>query len=366
MPKRSYKATQKKKHAARNTIARKPIDKRTATQTIAMAVRKSIDKRRRDHATQIIAKAVRKNSMTKLYKDLSQRRNEPSIYRFRRRCELFPHPVEIFAKQGITIPMNWNPAFFWAHISNAEMFFCIMKLYTPKPRRNEHIVEDITLKKFDLHAYANNDIIIGIKAIQYKGRNINHNVFYEVRMNDGLPQATIVDANGGDYYSNMKDEEYARVFDSFFGGIPYMFAQTHRINEAESEALKPYFDHFGLAYELGPGYCGVMSYFFLLDYICTDQWKKKDIRRFVQATKEWVLASHNGYYSPSLTRLRTLLFVRYLGYKIFKLSGAKDQPGDTYGQLFCRTELSDDKTTMSMTIQVNDKSLTFTSDALEL
>ena len=143
--------------------------KNTARKTIAKAVRKSIDKRRRNHATQIIAKAVRKNSLTKLYKNLSHRRNEPSIYRFRRRCELFPHPVEIFARQGITIPLNWTPALFWRKIPNAEIFFLIVKLYTPRLRHNEHIIYDITLDKFDRHAYASNDIIIGIKAIKYEG-----------------------------------------------------------------------------------------------------------------------------------------------------------------------------------------------------
>ena len=171
---------------------------------------------------------------------------------------------------------------------------------------------------FPRHKYRDYDVIIGLKYVLVKGEA--HLVFFEVRMNQGSPHAMVLDPNG------RTETEYKTVLQRFFRSIPFDVATTTNVNRSDRkdnrlEALRA----LGFSTEdnmLTGGYCVTISMFFLIDYICTDQWRARNSDHFVRASTEWLISpeeNQTGYYSPLLTDIRTILFGRYLAYKIMRL-----------------------------------------------
>ena len=266
--------------------------------------------------------------MSKHYKMVADVRQQPSIYRFRTRCKPFPHPVEIFSKQGLDVPLNKN--FTNKLKANALWlnFLLLAKSILPNLLDNQHIYKynDIQGKtvnwrnmdiKFPKRKYRNDDIIIGLKYLN-RGEGA-HLVFFEVRMNKGHDAvATVIDPNG------FTRVEYRELLEKFFYDIPVYVARTVNINTNEKNIEKKLLD---LGFSSNPdnfnmgGYCATISCFFLLDYICTDQWKSRTIDHFVRASQEWLmspLGNTRGLYSVEAATLRIIIFGKYLAYKLWK------------------------------------------------
>ena len=279
-------------------------------------------------------KNVALSPMSKHYKDVAHvERDQPSIYLFRRQCKLFPHPVEIFSKGGISLPSERN----YANALKGGMWTIVPKhieALVPPLKANHHIYtpethyHDISVV-FPLRKYAPPDVIIGLKYV--KNGAGAHLVFFEVRMRGpaGPPHATVVDPNG------KYTEQYRDVFNVFFRGITYELLQTHYINRGDTD-VGPHDKTQSILKQLGltakrdgdlmwtGGYCQTIACFTMIDYICTNQWESRNIEHFVRSTQEWLMSpeeNQTGFFSTTAVTVRAIFIARYIAYRLVALFG---------------------------------------------
>ena len=266
--------------------------------------------RRRDDAASL-------TPLSKHYKDVSVvHRDQPSIYRFRQRCKLFPHPVEIFSPDGIHVPLGRNYAHFL--MNRYSLFVARIALHLPPLLSNQHIYKQPTSSTFPHFLYSDGDVIIGLKLLVSSTGEEPHLVFFEVRMDAEDTHATVLDPNGG------ADPIYDDTLRRFFGDIPYEVAMLNDINENDEEDARVRRDLVSLGFSDSedmwvPGYCATISFFYLIDYICTDQWTSRGIHHFVRASREWLYSpeeNNTGYFSTRATALRVIVVARYIAFRI--------------------------------------------------
>ncbi len=239
-------------------------------------------------------------------------KERPSIMLFRSNCKLFPHPVEIFSTSGIGVPKSGNYAkvFSQGGPDNYTNFLNRIKEHVPQLKTNQYILKKADHAVFPKYRYKSGDIIIGLKKLP------GHVVFFEVRMHDDSGTATVIEPNGATNPKNIEE------LDTFFDDIPYTVARTFHVNKNENRHKR--IKHLEIEnddFDLG-GYCATISCYYVLDYICTNQWKKLSIAHFVRASKEWLYSPHEnrtGVYSPGSVALRVMLIGRYIAFELCKL-----------------------------------------------
>lgn len=281
--------------------------------------------------------------MSKHYKEVSEKdREQPSIYLFRQRCKLFPHPVEFFSPDGLKIPMGRNFAVdfknndFWPTVPQRVEEFVPALLDHQHIYKYESSVLGKAVSPTDVQAKLpkrlythDNDVIIGVKYVTVApGMGDGaHLVFFEVRMNknDDGPHAMVLDPNGRD------DARFHKDLRHFFDGIPYEVATTNYINRGDTNNEKVQKAMMSLGFKgtddmWTGGYCATVACFFLIDYICTNQWDARNSDHFVRSSQEWLMSpqeNKTGYFSLDATDLRVILFARYIAFKVFKLMHPK-------------------------------------------
>lgn len=316
---------------------------------------RKISKRRetlvRNHAARKISKTARDmlrrkqkrdaaiSPMSKHYKQLAESpRNQPSIYKYRKRCKLFPHPVELFSPDGIRVPVGYNFALEMKRVEHALRVPILLPHFVPKLKPHQHIYNfrdadekptwpgDIS-QKFPRTLYETGSVIVGIKFVaDLDTGEGGHMVFFEVRTDtDEGPRAMVVDPNG------QVADDHHKCLEHFFDGIPYEVVTTFYVNRGEgSGALRWQLQQLGLVDESQleqgevwiAGYCATIAMFFLIDYVCTEQWEAKDAHHFVRSSREWLMAPEENdtqLFSPEAITIRVVLFARYLAYEILNV-----------------------------------------------
>ena len=234
---------------------------------------------------------------------------------------MFPHPVEIFSKTGLKIPVRQNYAelfsqFIWKDFPTRIIDF--LPAFEPN-----HHVYPYSAGPFRRNDYSTSedDIIIGVTYLLNAQATTAHLVFFEVRMNgiDGRPSATIIDPNG------QLHDGFTSDLDAFFKDIPYEVAQTNEVNRSEEkEEIKEKLRAIGFkddTFDLD-GCCAVIACYFIVDYACTNQWASRDIGHFVRSTQEWLLSPDEilrGWVSKTGVTIRILLFARYIAYHLYRV-----------------------------------------------
>lgn len=261
------------------------------------------------------------------YKTISERRGQYSILEFRNRCKLFPHPVELLSPSGIFIPIDRNYAvdvmkYGWKEVLDKIVrYLPPLKAWQkinidPDMKRDKHLVDLVRLDK--------GDVIIGIKLVKNLTTNRSHVVFYEVRVENKMI-VTVVDPNGS------TSDEHRVELKRFFEGMDteYVPLSTFNINTSDDKS-KAILEKLGFEddFSMG-GYCSVIACFFLVDYVCTNQWVKSDPEHFVRASREWLFDTDSNFtegrfYLRTMMRLRTILFARYIAYHFALQLGWRD------------------------------------------
>ena len=289
-----------------------PSARERASRRIGVAAKRMVARRR---------EAALLTPLSKHYKDVSMLRDQASIYCFRQTCKLFPHPVEIFAPGGIQVPTGVNYARLL--MGKFDDVLRLIERHVPTLRSNHNVYGYIGESPYDLDVtfrrrdYSHDDVVIGLKYVDTPARKAPHLVFFEVRNNNGHPTAVVLDPNGN------QSHRYDGVYRHFFGDIPFEVAFTNALNTNDTKALTNV-DLKELGFVDSPrnwieGYCVTISCFYLIDYICTDQWVKPDISHFVRASREWLYSpeeNRTGYFSTRTTTIRLIVFARYLAYRI--------------------------------------------------
>lgn len=316
------------------------ISKKRSNQLKSIASR--ANERKREVAVRRIQSRAKQGFQTprkKHYKSVSEKRQQPSIYLFRQRCRLFPHPVEIFFQNGLRVPLEVNFAnYFKKYVW--KKFPRLIKEFLPPLAPNQHIHypeiwSHLNVFPSEEYSSAENDIVIGTLYVKPVDKLTNdystkhaHLLFYEVRMNgmEGTPHAIVIDPNGR-MWQNI---DYERNLKLFFGDIPFDVLTTYVNNFGDGERhtsryrkgmkLLGFDDVEG--HEWQDGYCATISCFYLIDYVCTDQWKSRSVEHFVRASREWLFSPEentSGFFTDVVLAVRANLFARYIAYRIILL-----------------------------------------------
>ena len=320
-----------KRSRAKADLRRKAAD-RISKSARAMLKRKTA--KASAHRPSGTGKGSSLSPMSKHYQKVAAReRPQPSIYLFRTRCKLFPHPVEIFSPDGITVPVGHN---FAVDLSKPKHCFTLarrltefvpslkphQKIYDFKDANNKAVSPRDTHVKFPIDLYGPGFVVVGVKLVKSSEEaSSSHLVFFEVRIDEDGPHAMVLDPNG-------PSTRYTDCLKRFFDGIPYKVAKTNDVNRNEKHRLmQSDLSRLGLAPDrekdwLG-GYCATIASFYLIDYVCTNQWQRRDLNHFVRASREWLFAPEEneiGWCSLSTMTIRVVLFGRYLAYRIMALT----------------------------------------------
>ena len=309
-----------------------------AASSIQKAYKRSKSRSRQTRAASSIQKAYKKSRsrsrqkraattpLSKHYAESARFNNQPSILAFRRNCHFFPHPVEIYSDIGISIPVDKNYAdvfksdeqlhnfpkkiidFFelkeWQHVNRVHWVhqkykpeFLIWQKSGTYPIDPKEVFTDAQLRP--------GNITIGLLIVTNKDKITKkrgtHLLFYEMRVDQDGPSAVIIDPNGN-------ASEWLEEIERFFSDIPFTIPTTRNINTSDKRA-RIYLTHLGFTGDVGDlkGYCAVISTYYLVDYMCTNQWVKRDISHFVRASEEWLYSLQEqkyGVYTPFGTELR--------------------------------------------------------------
>ena len=298
----------------------------------AGSIQKAFKKRKSPSKQSKVVKEVM-TPVSKHYDKVSRDNNQPSILAFRRQCNFFPHPVEIYSGSGISFPMDKNYAKIWAKDSFAVFTEQIGTYFEMKDWQHINKTYSVSSKYDDFKIFENNEwrwsrpnkkkifpnlknghVTIGLlHVVNDLGA---HLLFYELRVEENRPHAIILDPNG---LSEMYDEELTR----FFHNILFTISQILNINAGEKN-IAPYLKRIGIqnnADEL-EGYCATISTYYFIDYMCTNQWVKRDISHFVRASEEWMYSLDEqkyGLFSKIGVHIKVVLFGRYLAYHLCRL-----------------------------------------------
>lgn len=300
---------------------------------------------KRTGAARKIVKTLRKSkkksashhlSMTKHFEDVSKGRVQDSIRVFRTKCKLFPHPIEIFAKGGIQIPINHNYAkdiaIIWSKRYAGQSFMNNLEAKV-NLAPNQHLFK-WDYSNFEDPAYVGpwsqykpGAVIAGVRFVEGTKRNLPHLVFFEVRIGKEGEEssAIVIDPNGSDQPNPTNN--YRKELSIFFNGIPFEHVLTNYINRSDSLTSRVKKDLSELGFNtdernLLGGYCATMASFFLVDYVCTNQWKSRDIGHFLRSTREWAFSEEEnktGQFYLHATDMRIVLIARYLACNMLRL-----------------------------------------------
>jgi hypothetical protein len=257
---------------------------------------------------------------------VAEKRQQESIKAFRKKCKLLPHPIEFFSKKGIQVPVSSEYAALFVNQVFIKNLFPRVKDYLTDnfiEDRTNHVIfpflpvypEPFKHRFSNGFSYVkmrNAKVVIGVLVLS------KHMVFFEARFDGNKWKAIVIDPNG-------KGAELHRLeAKGFFEDVPVTYLPMNYANTSDRKS-------YSVLKTLGmmqpqnieiSGFCSTISYSFMIDYVCTQQWNNGDEEvkaHFIRSTQEWIVSpeeSSNGVIHNETTMIRKVFLGRYIAYRI--------------------------------------------------
>lgn len=184
-------------------------------------------------------------------------------------------------------------------------------------------------------------VLVGVRSFyrQVEGTEVRHLIFFEAHFATKTVQ--VVDPNG-------VSPEYADMIKDYFHGWHVHTTHVFMLNISDEDASPDVATVMkALGFRTSPaercrGNCATVGLFFLVDYMCTHQWKRtlglEEDRSFVdrgyardhffRASRDWLYSNEERSrrrVSPVALEVRLFVMARYIAYQLttFLLSSAK-------------------------------------------
>lgn len=275
----------------------------------------------------------------------TREKERPSIATFRVKCKkLFRHPIELQSSQGITLPLKVNCAILFARTESfAILQLALVQTFLPQPPVAECLVLfdtkeptfmatarvaciDGTLTAVAPHGpLALPKFAVGVHAFFRNGAG--HMIMYEAHFPS--KSVRILDPNGA--WEAWRDvyTAYFEGWDVYTGGLfAINVSELHgstqpQVRKLLSDLGIEVTDDMALA-----GYCGIISLYYLIDYVCTEQWNREllvpwvDDNHFYRASRDWLYSDAElraDATAKVFFKVRTILLGRYIAFELCKL-----------------------------------------------